>query len=701
MSRPVVRVSASERQLPRVPARGALDEARLNLPRMVLNPSQGPVVSHGVEPAWRPPPRVSSGAQSSFTRRVVDVDLPVIRRAGRPGMPVASQVPCPQEQLLRQVVSQPKGMSTRIVCEDMPVIRSSLRPARMTSRPTHSSPLLAPAPRVPKGAALPCVREVSPAEELPVVRVKKASPARGRARKRKLTVEAVPSQVATTGTGSGSQQLAARLPVVTLQDGDAPQSLTKRKKRKSIGSDFESQADLEAAKKLREVEELVELLPSAVSTRLLGGEAAVLQVPDPHERKRILKETVALRAGSDGATLANARRAWESFRSFAQERGLLNDGLPASAALVASYLKNEGERAANGSGAQGGTTVANSRRVGLLWLHEKLLLPIEVDNIVALAAANPGQVRAFRRADPASRKRKQSASLPIQCYLQIETLASAAEESPTRFFARSLFAFSMLQSVRAVDALRTVEDADEFDTDRIISGYSYFSKDGNPMKTFAPATGFLGDLTWWPEHRRAVRAAGRVFPMWDQPYGSGGRVTEARLTPPQGYVMPKAHLTASIKACMMQPPLSMSATEFDELGITSHSEHGSPSDMLTTLGTHSPFGSFLREDVREIGHWLRLGCLEDNLEEGTAGAQGRRRGAGRGRQATGAFANTAAECAASYCEGDGREGRRTAQLRVRRRWIKAVKQALDQYGRPWTELPPGRGSYDILRTEAP
>jgi len=516
-----------------------------------------------------------------------------------------------------------------------------------------------------------------------------------------LTVEAVPSQVATTGTGSGSQQLAARLPVVTLQDGDAPQSLTKRKKRKSIGSDFESQADLEVAKKLREVEELVELLPSAVSTRLLGGEAAVLQVPDPHERKRILKETVALRAGSDGATLANARRAWESFRSFAQERGLPNDGLPASAALVASYLKSEGERAANGSGAQGGTTVANSRRVGLLWLHEKLLLPIEVDNIVALAAANPGQVRAFRRADPASRKRKQSASLPIQCYLQIETLASAAEESPARFFARSLFAFSMLQSVRAVDALRTVEDADEFDTDRIISGYSYFSKDGNPMKTFAPATGFLGDLTWWPEHRRAVRAAGRVFPKWDQPYGSGGRVTEARLTPPQGYVMPKAHLTASIKACMMQPPLSMSATEFDELGITSHSEHGSPSDMLTTLGTHSPFGSFLREDVREIGHWLRLGCLEDNLEEGTAGAQGRRRGAGRGRQATGAFANTAAECAASYCEGDGREGRRTAQLRVRRRWIKAVKQALDQYGRPWTELPSGRGSYDILRTEAP
>ena len=90
-----------------------------------------------------------------------------------------------------------------------------------------------------------------------------------------------------------------------------------------------------------------------------------------------------------------------------------------------------------------------------MWLNEKLQLPIEVDNIVAIAAANPGQVREYRRADPASRKRKQSGSLPIQCYLQIETLANAKEESPTRFFARSLLAFSMLQSVRAVDALRT------------------------------------------------------------------------------------------------------------------------------------------------------------------------------------------------------------------------------------------------------
>ena len=70
-------------------------------------------------------------------------------------------------------------------------------------------------------------------------------------------------------------------------------------------------------------------------------------------------------------------------------------------------------------------------------------------------------------------------------------------------------------SVRAVDALRTVEDADEHEPDTVMSGWSYFSKDGEPMKTFAPARGFLGAFEWWPEHRDAVRRAGRAFPKWE------------------------------------------------------------------------------------------------------------------------------------------------------------------------------------------
>ena len=52
--------------------------------------------------------------------------------------------------------------------------------------------------------------------------------------------------------------------------------------------------------------------------------------------------------------------------------------------------------------------------------------------------------------------------------------------------------------------------------------------------------------------------------------------------------------------------------------------------MLTAIGPHSHFGEFTCEDVREMGHWLRLGKLEESLEGGTAGAQGRRRGSGAG-----------------------------------------------------------------------
>ncbi len=108
---------------------------------------------------------------------------------------------------------------------------------------------------------------------------------------------------------------------------------------------------------------------------------------------------------------------------------------------------------------------------------------MQVDSIVVLAAANAGQLRAHRRADLSSRMKKQAGSLPIAAYVQFETLSSTADESSMRFFARSMVAFSLTQSVRAVDALRTVEDADEQNPDGVISGWSYFSKDGEPMSS--------------------------------------------------------------------------------------------------------------------------------------------------------------------------------------------------------------------------
>ena len=476
-------------------------------------------------------------------------------------------------------------------------------------------------------------------------------------------------------------------------------SKTRRRKRASIGSNFESHEAMERAKQGREVDELMALMPPSVATALLGGKLAEEQLPDLEARDALIREAVALKAGPDGATLGNAVRAWSAYVAFAASENVPNQGLPGSAAFVASFLRSEAARAAAGRGSQGGTSVPNSRRVGLLWLQEKLGFQLPMDSIVVLAAANPSQIRAHRRADPVNRRRKQAGSLPIACYLQFETLASSPISSPMRHFARSMCAFSLAMSVRAVDALRTVAIDDEDDPALTMSGWSYFSKDGEPMRTFAPASGFLGAYTWWPEHAAAVRDS-RPFPKWEQPYGSGGRITEAR-GDPLPFVMPKSHMVASIEACLKQVPLKLSTAEFKSLGLTAHSEHGSPSDMLATMGPHSHFGAFFREDIREIGHWLRLGKLEEQLEGGTAGAQGRRRGAPAGRQATGAFGNNAAECAARYCEGEGREGRRAAQMRVRKRWVAGVRMALSQWARPWTELPRGRADYRILEAERP
>ena len=636
--------------------------------------SGGPCTNAGPPRVARPARTVHTGAASRPK---------VVKHAGISKARIAVAQP------MSRVVRAP-GRGPKITAVARPTIAvRKAKPAPVTRRVVQAKHQNAEKPAT--GARqLP---KVAPRKSPPVGPPPKASAKRPPAQvvvARQVVARKGPPMLAQGDTVREAVQRGAALPA---------EARTRRQNRPSIGSNFASHAELEQAKQGRAVDELMALMPPSVAAALLGGGLATEQMPDPKTREALVRQTVALKAGPDGATVANAVRAWHAYTEFAALHKLPNQGLPGSAAFVASFLKSEATRAAAGRGSQGGTSVPNSRRVGLLWLHEKLGFPLQVDSLVVLAAANPSQIRAHRRADPVNRRRKQAGSMPIACYAQFETLASSPIASPARYFARSMCAFVLAMSVRAVDALRTVEDADEEDPISTMSGWSYFSKDGEPMRTFAPAAGFLGDYPWWPEHAVQVRAA-RPFPKWAQAYGSGGRVTEAS-GPPLPYVMPKAHMVASIKACLMQQPLQLSEAEFKELGLTAHSEHGSPSDMLATIGPHSHFGSFIREDVREIGHWLRLGKLEEQLEGGTAGAQGRRRGAPAGRQATGAFGNDAAECAARYCEGEGREGRRAAQMRVRKSWIRSVRMALSQWARPWTELPRGRADYRILEADPP
>ena len=144
MSMPVVRVSASERPLPRALARSAVDRTCQNLPRVVPSQPQGPLVSGGAGPAWRPSSRVSSDAQPSTTPRMVSVDLPVIRRGGRPVAPVTSLESCPAQNGQQPSSSQQTSQHARLIGDSMPVIRSGRRSEAGKPRSLHRSPMVAP-----------------------------------------------------------------------------------------------------------------------------------------------------------------------------------------------------------------------------------------------------------------------------------------------------------------------------------------------------------------------------------------------------------------------------------------------------------------------------------------------------------------------------------------------------------------------------
>ena len=177
-------------------------------------------------------------------------------------------------------------------------------------------------PRVQVAVPL-SVKSVAPPPPLPVVRVVKP-----RAQTSARPPLACPS-VASVGKpvvvrcAPTPPPLASAAGLVVNQPEHVPSAhagVTRRGKRKSIGSDFESHAELEAAKQAREVEELVALMPQSVAVALLGGELGLRQLPREAERKAALSDAVAFKAGSDGATLANARRAWVAYMQYARVR---------------------------------------------------------------------------------------------------------------------------------------------------------------------------------------------------------------------------------------------------------------------------------------------------------------------------------------------------------------------------------------------
>ena len=628
---------------------------------------------------------------------VLPPTLPVLSVGGKkqhapvaPGPRVVAQAPAPRSGALEQC-SRNDASGAHDMCPTRPPAAWSA-----ASRGVHGQRLLVLPPVLPLvclggGAGRPAVRQrklahvvLAPSEALPT---------------------AVPREVAeAVGSSDESHLLTAKRPRELLAG-----AVAFRKRREPLGTQWSSVEALDAAKKEREVSDFIEALPPLLVDSLLGGDAGREQVPDADERAALLHAAVAHKAGPDGASLKNAASAWAHFLEYCSEKGV-SSPLPASPVLLAAFLRWRGEKA---QGAAGGLTVANSARVGLLWLRDKLDFPLEgiVSPLVA-AVANPDMIRAFRRANPHVRARRVAASIPIRMYCMFEYIAASKKPSPPREFARSVVAFMMGASLRAKHALMVTVQPDEDDPKKVISGYVTLSKDGEPLRIYTPAVGFLGPLAWWPDHQKWCTKHGLCFPMWQVPWGGKGSILAVRDEAPikpsksagcKAFVMPKNHLLASLKAIATMSPFGYSSAEFDALKLTGHSEHGSPSDMCEYMGTSSPFEHFSRDDVRELGHWLRLQQLDERENgAGTAAAQERRKGAAPAPKAVANAGSGAGsgECAARYVEGAGRCGRRERQLSVRYRWRMAVHEALAQHGEPWHTLPVGLADWRILHPTA-
>ena len=214
-------------------------------------------------------------------------------------------------------------------------------------------------------------------------------------------------------------------------------------------------------------------------------------------------EALKSKAGSDGAPLGKARRAFEKLSEFARERGVPNHGLPATAVFVFTFLRwIDAKALQKGTGTQGGAHVSASTRAGLLILADHFGLQIAVHTLVAEAGVPTGKKRCRPR---------QSASLGVQFYCHFELQARATTDSPERSFVRSICLAGLFASLRLVDVLRATFHKAEPMTDGtyVVLVVSSFSKDGAPIDVYVPAIGFMGPMLWAQEHVESL--AGKPF----------------------------------------------------------------------------------------------------------------------------------------------------------------------------------------------
>ena len=491
----------------------------------------------------------------------------------------------------------------------------------------------------------------------------------------------------------------------------------RRKRRAPIlprGTVFASEDERQAARKEAVALALATRLPHTVRFRLLGGAQGELQVPDPGERELILARILRGIGGPQGDALQKAERALEVLHAHAELTGQPELCLPVSNILAHQLINDEHQRALDeGKGAQGGSTAGEALRASFVWLKSHLNLEIDLDAaVVAAAAPGQGKRKSWRAA---------AGTLPMAAHCQLEYIAASTQPSilkPTRTIARSLLAFGWDHSVRVQDMARTKPILDTLDPDTVMHGWTTYSKDGSPLHFHAPATGLLGQYTWYPEHLREVNSLGRTFPMWAKVWGSGSLLAKATVFHPVAQAT-KKEIRQALMEILSLPPLSLTEAEICDLAITGHSCHGTFSDWGRAIGpspipyfAHPPdevFLGFTDPDANALGHWLRDANAKAPPESQPPPGRGRgrgaaaaARGAGTGRRAAvapGAPA-TAGEMVYLYTTGDGRVGERETQLRVRARLMAWASRSLaawcELHGVTWYALPRMRQDLSIL-----
>ena len=558
------------------------------------------------------------------------------------------------------------------------------RGARRESTATHQAPkapTVAPQRTMSAGArrASGCV--ATPAargpkaeqvkQELPIPPWRRrARLAAMKARCEAPTAKAAPPHMTTTE--------AARIgPRVTWAAALDPHPVTvKVEPHKRGQTDWATNAQRRAATAGRKADALAAELPPEYAE--LSRAAA--SIPSVDARRTAFRRLLLSKGGPEGDALHKALRAWRTLAAVARERGLAAHGLPAEDPLVADIVAAEKRRAREtGNGSRGGVTVGQTFLAGFATL-QAVGLPVTADGPLAEAAAAMTREEAV---EDALLPHRQAGSTPLKMQLQLETLAAVQTWSVARTMARALLVACVIHHIRLNDALEAIIFADCRDPQGVVRGTAVMKgRKPKPMALFAPARGWLGPFTWLREHLEEMTGRRHAIPNFD-----GGQV--ARATKLRAGVIAPDKARKTLGQLMAMHPLCMSEKEYAELGVTTHSPHGSGADMVRFMGANGL--PFEEKDACALGHWLR----DKNAPQHEKTQRDR---AGVPKQATAPGAPAARGAMTFvYSSGALRKGEREEQLALRERFIDTVRAALERFGRPWLELPAGTDDWDILR----